>query len=201
MKDLRDSKTLAPQATNVFHASIQPLLQLKVGPIAFKGLFQFDYWDFKVRSGDTTAYEATFDTLLPDGGWTLSIDADLLYLGIKNLAIGLRYSRVDAFYRQEHFAEPGVDNAAAFAAYDGENDHHRVGLFAAYTLHDRGPATFGKSTVLLIASWYLAHRYRTGQPDAPLMADNRPDDFIGRGVPYVLVGYAFESDFIAPVWD
>src|SRR5688572_15689419 len=40
MKDLRGSE----QTSLVYHASLQPLLQLKVGPVAIRSLFQFDYW-------------------------------------------------------------------------------------------------------------------------------------------------------------
>jgi hypothetical protein len=191
LKDLRDSDTTPPQTATVFHASIQPLLQLKVGPIAVRGLFQFDYWDFKVRPGDTVAYEATFDTLLPDNGWTLSIDADVLYTGRKNTAIGLRYSHVHPFYNSDHFA-----NEAELEAYDGENMHDRLGLFAAYTLADAGPSTFNKPTAILIVSWYLNHRWRTGEPGS-LPTDTRADDFTSRAFPYLLLGFAFESDLLA----
>ncbi|MBA3455396.1 MAG: hypothetical protein H0T42_20050 [Deltaproteobacteria bacterium] len=191
LKDLRDSSTTPPQTATVLHASIQPLLQLKFGNIAVRGLFQFDYWAFKVRPGDNVAYEATFDTLLPDNGWTLSIDADVLYTGRKNTAIGLRYSHVRPFYRDEHFA-----NAAEHEAYDGENMHDRLGLFAAYTLADAGPSTFNKPTVILIASWYIQHRWRTGEPGT-LASGNRSEDYTSRAFPYLLVGFAFESDLLA----
>ena len=191
LKDLRDSPVTPPQTATVFHASIQPLLQLKVGPIAVRGLFQFDYWDFKVRPGDTVAYEATFDTLLPDQGWTLSIDADVLYTGRKNTAIGLRYSHVHPFYNSDHFA-----SEAELEDYDGENMHDRLGLFAAYTLADAGPSTFNKPTVILIASWYLNHRWRTGAPGS-LPSGSRDDDYTTRAFPYLLLGFAFESDLLA----
>lgn len=192
LKDLSDSATMPPQTATILHASIQPLLQLKVGKIAIRGLFQFDYWALKnIRSGDSVAYEATFDTLLPDNGWTLSIDADVLYTGRKNTAIGLRYTHVHPFYRDEHFA-----NAAEHETYDGENMHDRLGLFAAYTLRDDGPSTFNKPTVILIASWYLNHRWRTGEPGM-LTSDERRDDFTSRAFPYLLLGFAFESDLLA----
>ena len=97
-------------------------------------------------------------------------------------------------YRREHFATD-----AAHAAYDGENAHQRLGLFAAYTFHDRGPSRFNKPTLIVIASWYLDHRYRTGQPDA-LPAGGVADDYVSRAFPYVVVGFAFESDLrrVAP---
>jgi len=191
LKDLRDSTMTPPQTATIIHASIQPLLQLKVGKIAVRALFQLDYWDFKVRAGDTVAYEATFDTLLPDKGWTLAVDTDVLYTGRKNLAIGLRHTLVKPFYSEDHFA-----NAAELEDYDGDNGHQRLGLFAAYTLRDDGPSTFNKPTVLLIASWYLSHRWRTGEPSSVPSTD-RPEDFTSRAFPYLLLGFAFESDFLA----
>ena len=191
LKDLRGTTATPPQTATILHASIQPLLQLKVGKIAIRGLFQFDYWAMKIRSGDSVAYEATFDTLLPDNGWTLSIDADVLYTGRKNTAIGLRYTHVQPFYNDKHFS-----SSAEAEAYDGQNTHDRLGLFAAYTLRDDGPSTFNKPTVILIASWYLNHRWRTGEPGM-LTSDERPDDFTSRAFPYLLLGFAFESDLLA----
>lgn len=191
-RELRDSPTLAPQAASMLHLSVQPMLMAKVGPVAVRGLVLLDYWDFDVRAGDALAYEGTFDTLLPDRGWTISTDTDVLYTGRPGLAIGLRHSSVTPFYRREHFA-----SAAAHQAYDGANAHHRLGLFAAYTLRDRGPSRFNKPTVIAIVSWYLDHRYRTGVP-ATLPADHVADDHVSQAVPYVLVGFAFESDLWRP---
>lgn len=189
LKDFRDDPVMKPQTSRILNARIQPLLQLKVGPIAFRGQVQLDYWVLSnVRAGENTAYEATYDTLLPDQGWTLATDVDLLYVGRPGLAIGLRHSHVHPFYKERHFAD-----AADFAAYDGNNMHSRIGLFAAYTIKDLGPSTFNKPTVLLIASWYHQHRYRMGTPDT-LPTGGRPDDYTSRAFPYLLAGFTFESD-------
>jgi hypothetical protein len=193
IKDLKDDPVLKPQSTHMLHASIQPMLMAKVGPIALRALFQFDYWNFDVRDGDTTAYEPTYDTLLPDNGWTFTTDTDLLYTGKKRLAIGLRHTFVKPIYKSRHFASD-----AAFDAYDNENSHQRLGLFAAYTLRDDGPSRFNKPTLILIASWYLSHKYRTGEPDT-LPIDHTADDYVSRAVPYIIAGFAFESDFIPVV--
>jgi len=189
LSDLRDDPAMKPQTARILNARIQPLVQLKLGPIAFKGQAQLDYWVLSnVRDGETTAYEATYDTLLPDRGWTLSTDVDLLYVGRPGLAIGLRHSHVHPFYEERHFVD-----AADFAAYAGHNMHSRLGLFAAYTFKDLGPSTFNKPTVLLIASWYHQHRYRMGTPDT-LPTGGRPDDYTSRAFPYLLAGFTFESD-------
>jgi hypothetical protein len=186
---LRDDPVLKPQATKLLHLSIQPLLQAKVGPVAIRALFQLDYWSLDVRDGDVVAYEPTFDTLLPDDGWTLQTDTDVLYTGKKGLALGLRHTFVKPFYKARHFADQ-----AAFDAYDGANSHQRLGLFGAYTLRDDGPSRFNKPTFVLILSWYLSHKYRAGTPGT-LDPGHTSADYISRAVPYVIAGFAFESDF------
>ena len=190
-KDLRDDPVLKPQAKKILHLSVQPLLQAKVGPIAIRALFQLDYWNLDIRDGDVTAYEPTFDTLLPQNGWTFATDTDVLYTGKKGLAIGLRHTFVKPFYKAKHFTDQ-----AAFEAYDNENSHQRLGLFGAYTLRDDGPSKFNKPTLVLILSWYLTHKYRTGEPGT-LDPGHTADDYVSRAIPYVIAGFAFETDFMA----
>jgi hypothetical protein len=192
LADNKDNPTpmTEPQAATGSRFSIQPMLQLKVGKVAVRALAMFDYWNINVRAGDTLAYEPTVDTLLPDGGWTLSTDTDVLYVTDKGLAAGLRHSWVKPMYKAKHFA-----NAADEAAYDGRNTHQRLGLFAAYTLKDKGPSRFNKPTAILIVSWYLKHKYRTGEPDTLDMGHDA-DDYVTRAFPYVILGFAFESDFL-----
>jgi hypothetical protein len=69
-------------------------------------------------------------------------------------------------------------------------------LFAAYTMRDTPQTAFNKPTLIVIASWYLTHRWRTGVPDeTDISGDYNKNDFISRAFPYILVGLAFESDF------
>jgi hypothetical protein len=178
------------RAASALHASLQPTLQARVGPIAIRGQLQLDYWDLALRDGDAVAYEGTFDTLLPDRGVTLAVDTDVLYVGRRRLAVGVRHSYVHPFYRREHFTSDADRDA-----YGGDNAHQRIGLLGAYTLRDGPPSTFNKPTLILIAAWYLSHRYRTGSPDT-LPEGGRSDDYTSRAVPYLLAGFAFESDFL-----
>jgi hypothetical protein len=188
---LRDISALADKSW-IIRGSLQPLVQMKLGPIAARARFQLDYWSLALRPGDKVAYEAQLDTLLPDNGFTLSSDEDLLYIGHPGLAIGLRHSWVHPFYRSEHFLNRNDEKA-----YDDDNAHQRLGLLAAYTLYDRPHTAFNKPTVVLIASWYLSHRWRTGRPDhTDISGDINNNDFISPWTPYVVVGFAFESDFL-----
>lgn len=188
-----------PQSANFLHAAIHPMVQLKLAnKIAVRSMFQLDYWNFALRDGDTVAYEAAYDTLLPDKAITLTTDTDVLFVGKPGLAIGLRHTWVKPLYKGKHFADASLsdaENADAFAQFSDANSHQRLGLFAAYTLHDRGPSRFNKPTVLLIASWYLDHNYRAGTPDV-MAADETPSDFTSRAFPYLLLGFAFESDLM-----
>jgi len=97
---------------------------------------------------------------------------------------------VKPFYQARHFTDQ-----AASDAYDGANSHQRLGLFGAYTLRDSGPSRFNKPTLVLILSWYLSHKYRAGTPGT-LDPGHTADDYISRAVPYVIAGFAFESDFL-----
>jgi hypothetical protein len=173
----------------VKHLSIQPMLQLKFGKIALRALFQLDHWSADVRAGDVVFYEATFDTLLPDHGWSLATDTDLLYVTGTGLTAGLRHTWVHPLYDGDHFTGAADENA-----YGGRNAHQRLGLFGAYTFKDQGPASFNKPTLILIVSFYIKHKYRAGEPDA-LDPGHDADDYRTRAFPYILAGFAFESDF------
>lgn len=181
-----------PQSASGMRFSVQPMLQLKFGKIAFRSLAMFDYWNVSVRDGDTVAYEPTVDTLLPDQGWTVTTDTDLLYVPKDRggLAAGLRHTWVKPIYAGKHFTDTTDENN-----YDGQNSHQRLGLFAAYTIKDEGPSRFNKPTVILILSWYLTHKYRAGEPGT-LDPGHDADDYRTRAFPYIVLGFAFESDFL-----
>ncbi len=179
-----------PTSSLVKHFSVQPMIQLKAGKIAARMLGMIDYWSFDVRAGGVTVYEPTFDTLLPRNGWTLASDIDLLYVTGTGLAAGLRHSYVHPFYNARHFT-----GAADEAAYEGDNAHQRLGFFGAYTFRDDGPSTFNKPTAILIVSWYLQHHYRAGEPST-IPTGSTSDDYRTRAFPYVVAGFAFESDFL-----
>jgi hypothetical protein len=180
--------TTEPESATSMRISVQPMLMLKFGKVALRALAMFDYWNLKTRNA--TAYEPTLDTLLPDNGWTVSTDTDVLYVTDIGLAAGLRHSWVKPMYSSKHFM-----NAADEAMYDGQNAHQRLGFFGAYTLKDKGPSRFNKPTVILIVSWYLSHKYRTGEPGT-LDPGHDADDYRTRAFPYFLAGFAFESDFL-----
>jgi len=160
-------------STTGHHVLIEPTLQAKVKSVAVRSKFAVEYWAMSVREGDTTFYDATLDTHVPANGVTLANDTDLLYLGGK-LTAGVRFSAVWPVYQDADFGPTG--EPADFAGAS----HMRIGPLVAYSFNTNDLGTgFNKPTVLANIAWYLDHPNRKG------------------GVPYVLVGFAFSSDFLS----
>ena len=163
-----------------FHFIVEPLLQLKFGPVAFRGKVACEYWSMDLREGDRAFYDPTLDTAGPRTGWVFTLDADVLWVSEFGLLAGVRYSMVAPLYDKR-------------AVRDGEsieipeNTHHRLGPFVGYTFFDRGAVGFNKPTLLLIVNWYMKHRWRTGgDPDVPG----------GAALPYIVLAFRFESDWL-----
>lgn len=168
------------------HVMIEPLIQLKLGPVAFRNKLALEYWDMNVRGGDTVFYDVTLDTLVPARGWVLANDMDLLYVSKFGLTAGVRYSVVKPFYTSREYRAIGEPE-------DADNSHQRLGPMLAYTFFDRGFTRFNKPTLLLIANWYVSHRYRTGATPSSVL----PGVFVNSpAMPYLILGFAFQSDLL-----
>lgn len=170
MKDNKEGKW-GNYSTGGFHATFEPLLQAKVGKVAIRSRGLFGYFDMNLRRNDRVWYEATLDTSLPGKGWVIANDLDVLYMTDFGLNIGLRHSSV--FPQLSKAQNPD----------DVDNSHQRLGVLAAYTFRDDGYSKFNKPTLIAITSWYLNHRFRTGQD-------------VSRAMPYFVLGFAFTSDLL-----
>jgi hypothetical protein len=149
--------------------------QMKLGPIAARSALRLVRADYDLRDGDRVFYDQFYDVLVPNEGWFLSNDTDLLYVTDFGLVAGARHTVTHAFYGDRHFA-PGE------ADLDLNPTMHRVGPFLAYTFSkDPAGTFFGNPTVLLIANWWLSHRYRTGED-------------VSVGLPYIVAGFMFTGD-------
>ncbi len=154
--------------------TLSALLQAKVGRIAVRDNLKAYWADYDLRAGDTVSYDQTLDIPLPNRGWTLTNDLDVLYLFDFGLTVGARHTLTQAFYQERHFqpAEP-------ISRPNGPT--HRVGPALLYTFFDRPHQRFNKPTLILLMQWWAAHRYRTGQD-------------VSVAVPYLVLGFRFEGD-------
>jgi hypothetical protein len=156
------------------HFTFEPLLQMKIGPVALRNKFSIEYWAMNTRPGDTVFYDPTLDTLVPARGWILTNDLDVVYMNMKkHFVVGLRYSIVHPLY--------SAGDYLAGEKQESDNGHQRLGPLAAYTFADR--KRFYKPSLVLIVNWYVDHRWRTG-------AD------VNAGIPYLVLAFAFTSDLI-----
>ncbi len=171
---------------NGFHLMIEPLVQLKLGQFALRNKLALEYWYMNVRDGDRVFFDVTLDTLVPTRGWVLANDLDLLWVSKFGLIAGVRYTAVMPFYGGKE-VRPG-ESAANIA-----NGLQRLGPMLSYTFFDRGFTRFNKPTLMLVTGFYLSHRYRAGQEPAAIL----PGVYVhNRAMPYIVVGFSFQSDLL-----
>jgi len=158
-------------------------LQVRFGPLAVRDTLSLFRPDLGLRAGDPVYYDGTHDFLLPNRGWLMTNDADVLWLragGVAGLVLGLRHTLVSAAYRSADFA-------AGESPVDINGPMHRLGPLAAYTLHERGGGWFNAPTIAVLTQWYLKHRYRAGQERSAI-------------IPSVALAFGFFGDLL-PVTD
>jgi hypothetical protein len=163
-------------ATQGHQIELDLLLQVKFGKIAVRNDSQA-YWNkMRLRGNDDVFYDIRIDAMVPNGGWALVNDTDVLYVGDKGLRAGLRGTVTKAFFPERVFEE-GDDTD------DPNGPMFRVGPMLAYQFFDRPGAKFNKPTVFLIPQWNLVHRYRTGRD-------------IHMAIPTLVVGLGFGGDLM-----
>jgi hypothetical protein len=173
MKD-RDEAGLTVGKTTGVETEIGALLQAKVGPIALRNDTALYYSDVVMPIGNTVYYDQRIDMVVPDGGYSLTNDTDVLYVTEFGLAAGARLSTANAFYRDSDYldGEP-IENP--------NTPYVRLGPAVAYTFFDKQGAGFNKPTVLLLSQWWLEHRYRAGQD-------------ISQALPCITLAFRFEGE-------
>lgn len=155
-------------STNGHHFMLEPTLQAKVGPIAVRTKFSFEYWNLSLRDGETTFYDPFLDSLLAGKGWVYTNDSDVIYLADR-WATGVRFSGVWPQYG----ADQGITGDTK-----ANNSHMRVGPFGSYALNQDEGTLFNRPTVVASVAWYLKHPSRQG------------------ALPFMFVGFAFNSDLM-----
>ena len=147
------------------------LLQAKVGPIAARVNYRAVHTQADLKGEDTVYWDSFFDQLMPDGGWMMTTDSDLLYTdgglaaGIRHTWMGVDYP--DGLYRPE---ESKVDR----------NNYQRIGPLFAYTFSKNPGDKFDEPQIFVLVHWYLRHRHRTGDDRSAFE-------------PMAIVGFAFKG--------
>ncbi|MEZ4384523.1 MAG: hypothetical protein R3A79_24555 [Nannocystaceae bacterium] len=154
--------------------TLSGLLQGKVKNIAFRDNIKFYWSDYDLRDGDRVFYSQTLDMLLPDRGWAMTNDLDLLYLFDFGLTLGARYTATRAFFTEQHFA-PGEEPVSVFAPT------HRLGPALIYTFNKRADKRFNEPSLIVLPQWWIRHPYRTGQD-------------VHGAIPYFVVAFTFKGD-------
>jgi hypothetical protein len=172
--DRRDEDHGLSYGTTGHEAQLSAVLLAKAGAVVFRSDNSFHFTALELKGGDTVYYTPRQDVLMPNRGWIMTSDLDVVYLTAFGFLAGIRASLVHAFYTARSFAdgEP-MDNPSTPTI--------RIGPIAAYTFFDRPNKKLNKPTILLIVNWWLLHRYRTGE-DVP------------RSIPYALLGFRLEGD-------
>ncbi|MFE8599785.1 hypothetical protein KYC5002_30215 [Archangium violaceum] len=170
-----NSESQRTYGTIGWHAMLQPTLQAQVGPVALQNVVTLDYFNMRLRNGDTLWYDAGPDTLLPGRGLMLTEEVNLVYFA-GPLTLGATFRYLLPFYDEENF-RPGEDVKAA------NNSNMRLGALVAYTFQDGGYSSFNHPTAFLTATWHVSHRYRAGQETS-------------QAIPFVGLGFSFQQDFV-----
>ncbi len=155
-------------------------LQAKVGPLAIRSVLRATRPDYDIRDGDRVFYDIFYDMLIEDQNWMLNNDFDVLYLHADRWTAGIRYTWARSFMSDEA-------NCSLTSCRD-DIITHRVGPIIAYTHFKEYKARFNGPTVLLALNWWIKHPYRTGQD-------------VSQALPYILLGFSFSGDLLAPPRD
>ncbi len=169
--DYRDTQikalTGSRQPTNGWELTIGANFNIKVGPIVVRDFARLIHGNMAIRSGDRVYYDQFYDVLAPNGGWTFTNDADILWQGLENrLVIGARYTLSAPLYDPARHLDPNDPVQTA------DNSMHRLGPMVGYTFKSEDGAAFNNPTVFLLVQWWMKHRWRTGvdtHPALPLM--------------------------------
>jgi hypothetical protein len=167
--------------TNGTELTLGADFQVKLADLVVRARGRLVRADMRLRDGDTVFYDQFYDVLVPNRGWYLTTDVDLLYqTPNKRFVAGGRYTGTVPFYDARHFAageQPVANNAL-----------HRVGPFVGYTFKIEDGATFNNPTAFVLIQWWLQNRNRTGTATNP--------DGVTQVLPLIGVGFQMTGDFL-----
>ena len=159
-------------ATLGHRATLSALFQFGLGGVALRNNIKGHFFSMDLEGDDRVFYDTTLDVLIPNSGWVLTNDADLLVITELDLIIGMRWTYTHALYSSSHLA--GEDNP--------NSPHHRLGPALIYNFFDEDPGpTWTKVSALLLSQWWFDHRYRTTESPS---------------LPYLVLGLVQQGDFL-----
>ncbi len=181
--DFSDSAIRANRANrltaNGWELTIGATFQAKISSVLIRSQARLVNGNLALRNGDRVYYDQFYDVAVPNRGWFLTNDLDVLFQTLENkLVVGARYTATAPFYDAAVHFDP---NAATQAA---DNSMHRVGPFAGYTFKIADGARFNNPTVFVLLQWWAKHRFRTG-------ADT------SGALPLIGIGFQMTGDFLA----
>lgn len=146
-----------PTTGGEFQATAQ--LLLKVGNVVLRDTVGVFVSHHDIPGGGSVYYEQTNDILRSNDQPTVVNDLDLVYLTDFSLIAGARFNQTKHFYAARDF-RPGEPTD------DPNGPTLRIGPLFAYRFGDVN-RNLQAPTVLLLANWWLSHRYRTGATVSP----------------------------------
>jgi hypothetical protein len=154
--------------------TLSALLQAKVRHVALRNQLKFFWSKLKLREGETVYFDFANDILTPNEGWVLTNDTDLLWVFDVPVVFGVRHTLTHAFYTQDDFL-PGEPVSQP------NGPTSRLGPAVVWTIFDRPGARFNRPSIIVLAQWWVRHRWRTGEQ-------------VHGALPYAVIGFQFEGD-------
>jgi len=155
--------------------TLEPNLQARIGPLTVVSTTDFVYNHMRLRGQDPLFFDLFYDMLLPNEGWLVSNETQLIYGPATGFAAGLRYGIYHAF-----LPDSAVTGNEA-RAREITPIQFLGPLFLYNFFEENSAKAFNAPLVFASIGWWLHHPYRTGQ-ETP------------RAVPYVTLGFTFKGD-------
>ncbi|MCB9635309.1 MAG: hypothetical protein H6721_24580 [Sandaracinus sp.] len=157
--------------------TVSGTLQARVGPAVLRSVLRATRPDYDLRRDDEVFYDVFYDILMANRGWMTTNDLDAFYIHQDRWTVGVRYTWSRSYMPDRVFSDP----------MNPGNDvvTHRLGPVLVYTFFQKYKARYNGPSILFAVNWWLKHPYRTGQD-------------VSQAFPYVLLGFSFQGDLLAP---
>lgn len=151
-------------ATTGQQTELELLFQVRFKQIVLRNTLTADYNRMKLRGDDDLYYDIRIDALVPNNGWVIFNDTDLMWAQDfkgprkSTLLAGARATVIKAFYPDSVY-EPGDPSG------DPNGPIFKIGPNIGYIFYDRPKERprFNRPTLLLIPQWNVIHRWRSGR--------------------------------------